>query len=218
MSENFIKITGSLIISNIIIFTAYSMTHPSSNDFVFILGFNLGQMILVVFVSALVTLVPLFLKKDCKAEVFSVACIVISLMSALGQINSNHNDDRNSITLKTPDAEIISPLMAKVEGKARVDGNVFKGSIYNGSNTYRVKGIIITINHKDGTSRDYKNSHFSPIKQKLDSSKDYFPHLSPTSLISSVEPLGSGTFSITTFDTTSKNFDSWYIKSVEVEM
>ena len=50
MSEDFIKITGSLIISNIIIFTAYSMTHTSSNDFVLILGFILGQMISVVLI------------------------------------------------------------------------------------------------------------------------------------------------------------------------
>ena len=221
MSEDFIKITGSLIISNIIIFTAYSMTHTSSNDFVLILGFILGQMISVVFVSALVTLVPLILKKDCKAGVFSVTCIIISFMSTLGQIYSNHYDDRSSITLKTPDAEIISPLMAKVEGKAKIDGNTFKGSIYNGSDKYLIKEIIITINHKNGTSRDYKINHFPPIAQKLASSKNYFadePLPTLSGIKYSIPPLDSGSFSITTFDTTSKNYDSWYIESVKVEV
>jgi len=220
MSENLIKITGSLIISSIIIFTVYSMTHTSSNDFVLKLGFILGQMISVVFVSALVTLVPLILKKDCKAGVFSVACIIITSMSALGQIYSNRYDDRNSITLKTPDAETISPFVAKVEGKARIDGNTFKGSIYNGSDNYLVKEIIITINHKDGTNRDYKINHFPPIAQKLASSKNYFADEPLPTLggIKNISPLNSGSFSITTFDTTSGNYDSWYIKSVKVEV
>lgn len=128
-----------------------------------------------------------------------------------------NNKSESQIISKTPEVKIISGPTSKVVGKGRMDGNVFKGSIYNGSEKYWVKSIIITIEHKDGTSRDYENSYFSPIKEKLDSSKDYFPSLSAGSLIKTVKPLGSGVFAITTFDTTSKNFSSWYIKSVKVE-
>lgn len=227
MSENFIKITGAIALAVVIISTTTTFSYHETGWLLF-LAFIFGQVAVVIFWSGIITLIPLVMKKNNKATTFTVSCFIFTAIVITGQLTSNVNNTHNkhSEIKKGHHGSSISPSEANVSGKGRIDGNVFKGSIYNGSDKYRIVGIVITINHKDGTSRDYKTHNFYQKIYKLDSSINYFSRNDTTANTTSshivesstINSLDSGSFIITTFDTTSNNFDFWYIKSVEVEM
>ncbi|WP_166109330.1 hypothetical protein [Pseudoalteromonas sp. Z9A5] len=221
MSDGFIKITGSIFVAALLVITIPIQGKPAAINHLYFV-YILGQLIPPISLGSIAALLILAMKRENKPNkttVFAVTCIVIAAASVIGQATSEVNRTVN--TLKKNQPNTISASEASISGKGIMDGNTFKGSIYNGSDKYWIKEIIITINHKDGTSRDYKINHFPPIAQKLASSKNYFadrPLPTLGGIKYSISPLDSGSFSITTFDTTSKNYDSWYIKSVKVEV
>lgn len=221
MSDGIVKITGSILVAAFLVILIPFQGKPTVINVLYF-SYILGQLIPAISLGAITAFLIFAMKREnkpSKATIFAVTCIIITVASVIGQASSAVNKTVNTPKKNQPNT--LSASEANISGKGGMDGNTFKGSIYNGSDKHRIDEIIITINHKDGTNRDYKINHFPPIARKLASSKNYFadePIPTLSGIKYSIPPLDSGSFLITTFDTNQENYDSWYIKSVKVEV
>lgn len=84
MSENFIKITGAILITAFLIIAAPIPGKPINGGSIYF-GFVLGQMIPPIVLGGIVSAITFKIKKDKAASAFSISCIALSVISIIGQ-------------------------------------------------------------------------------------------------------------------------------------